>query len=66
MERYFLISYIFRFNGILADGNLCLSFNGFPSSRWLKQVILANGGSDPVIQHIYEFKNKDDYESYIL
>lgn len=66
MDRYFLVAFTGTKRGDQAAGSCQFTLDHFPgkkeTSAW---IIDAFGVSDVVITNIYEFKTKEDYDSFI-
>lgn len=67
-RRYFLLTYYIEQNPGYSIGNQWFEANGLPSNKEMRKRIsesVKGATADKVIiTNIYEFKNKEDYESF--
>lgn len=67
-ERYFFFSYKAIVPTGYTNGNICLSHDRFPSRDEFGRMIMVRrqkeGVTNVVIQSIFEFQNKEDYDSF--
>lgn len=67
--RYFLIAYSFNSEKIpIGQGSICIeSDDGLPSKKWLESNIMEEFPQNEQIsiQTIFEFKNEEDFISFM-
>lgn len=64
--RYFLLHYTVSYKGEIMHGSILHQCFGFPSRDYITKKILRSVKKikDPIILGIFEFKNKNDFNSF--
>lgn len=65
--RYFLVSYTAQTSSAAANGNIFFPLEHFPNKKWIMKNAALNTDlieSTVVVQNIFEFKSKQDFESF--
>ncbi len=65
-ERYFLIKYSAKIkDGNVSTGNLWFNSDEFPTNTWIKEQANTKGDFESiVVENIFEFKSKEDFNSF--